>query len=313
MKSNHQTLQNSLRCLQHPLSLASIAILLFNDHVLKIISPSWLTGKLSDFAGLFFFPFVMAAFLGLALSRTRLTSRQIGWMAFGLVALWFTLLKLFQPVNSLTSEFASVMVGFRVHFIPDWTDLLAMAVLLPAWGLWRQDFRLRSPGRGYLVLSIGILAAIASSPREWTVTSVTDLAFSGDGIVYAADRETFGTTPYPVAVSMDGGQTWELSQESNVPPGIEDKTYAVQVCHDLNQFRKTCYRVTSNHEFEFLNTDWMSVFPSNGLLVQAYDVILIEWEGKQYMLVAIGESGILRRELPRGNWEIIPICNAESW
>ena len=59
MKSKNPAFENSLACLQHPLTLLSIAILLLNDHVLKVVSPSWLTGKLSDFAGLFFFPIIV--------------------------------------------------------------------------------------------------------------------------------------------------------------------------------------------------------------------------------------------------------------
>jgi len=55
------TLHIALRCLRHPATLISISLLLFNDHVLKIAAPSPLTGKLSDFAGLFFFPFLLAA------------------------------------------------------------------------------------------------------------------------------------------------------------------------------------------------------------------------------------------------------------
>lgn len=49
------------RAVVHPITLGSLAILLVNDHVLKAAYPGWLTGKLSDFAGLAFIP-VMVAF-----------------------------------------------------------------------------------------------------------------------------------------------------------------------------------------------------------------------------------------------------------
>jgi len=61
-----QSLERSLRALGHPLSLASVAFLVANDHLLKRAYPSVLTGKLSDFAGLFFFPFLLTALFGLA-------------------------------------------------------------------------------------------------------------------------------------------------------------------------------------------------------------------------------------------------------
>ena len=43
----------------HPLALASIALLIVNDHVLKSLWPGTITGKLSDFAGLVFFPLLL--------------------------------------------------------------------------------------------------------------------------------------------------------------------------------------------------------------------------------------------------------------
>ena len=49
--------------LLHPLPLAAIALTALNDHLLKGSGalPGWLTGKLSDFAGLFFFPIAVVA------------------------------------------------------------------------------------------------------------------------------------------------------------------------------------------------------------------------------------------------------------
>jgi hypothetical protein len=49
------------RAVVHPVTLASLAVLLVNDHVLKAAFPGPITGKLSDFAGLAFIP-VVAAF-----------------------------------------------------------------------------------------------------------------------------------------------------------------------------------------------------------------------------------------------------------
>src|SRR5690606_8292496 len=42
--------------LLHPAPLAAIGLLLLNDHWLKAAFPGSITGKLSDFAGLAFFP-----------------------------------------------------------------------------------------------------------------------------------------------------------------------------------------------------------------------------------------------------------------
>jgi hypothetical protein len=313
MNLNNQNFQNSLRCLQHPITLLSIVLLLVNDHVLKIVGPSWLTGKLSDFAGLFFFPFIVAAGLGVLLSKFNFTSRHIGLLAFGSVAIWFALLKTLPAINSFTDQFISLLIGSPTQFILDATDLIGLLAIIPSWKLWNQHQIWKPTNLAYVALSIGACAAIATSPREWTVTSVTDLEYSQEGTLYAADKQTFSEESYPVAKSSDGGLTWERDFDREKLPKDEEKVFPIEVCHNLHQFGKTCYRVTSNREFEFLNTSWMKVFPSNGLSIKAYDILIYTWEGKEYMLVAIGEAGVLRRELPDGNWEIIPVINAESW
>src|SRR5262245_40893240 len=46
-------------CLCTRTSIVAVGVLLLNDHVLKAAVPSWLTGKLSDFAGLYFAPYLV--------------------------------------------------------------------------------------------------------------------------------------------------------------------------------------------------------------------------------------------------------------
>lgn len=55
----------------HPLPMAAVLLLAINDHWLKQAHPSALTGKLSDFAGLFFFPLLLEAFVEVALAWGR--------------------------------------------------------------------------------------------------------------------------------------------------------------------------------------------------------------------------------------------------
>ncbi len=59
------------RPLLHPLVLGSLLVLVVNDHVLKRVHPSFLTGKLSDIAGVFLLPFVFVAAFELFASKTR--------------------------------------------------------------------------------------------------------------------------------------------------------------------------------------------------------------------------------------------------
>lgn len=54
--------------LLHPAVWLSIGLLLLNDHYLKARYGNWWTGKLSDFAGMIFFPFLLQAAWELLLS-----------------------------------------------------------------------------------------------------------------------------------------------------------------------------------------------------------------------------------------------------
>ncbi len=100
-----------------PVALA-IAVTAINDHVLKAAWPGVVTGKISDFSGLFFFPFLITALCG-----------SPRWIAHAAVAtaIVFTALKM-----------SGLEVGpFRV--VADPTDLLALVSPLGAvaYARWR--------------------------------------------------------------------------------------------------------------------------------------------------------------------------------
>ncbi len=59
--SPNLSFRRALVSLSHPLSIAAIGLLLFNDHLWRKVAPSWLTGKIGDFAWLIFAPFLLAA------------------------------------------------------------------------------------------------------------------------------------------------------------------------------------------------------------------------------------------------------------
>ena len=157
----------------HPLPLAAVALLAVNDHLLKGsgLLPGWMTGKLSDFAGLFFFPLLLAA---LARGALRLAGRAgvepPRALAAGTAALTgtaFALLKLSAPFNAWVAGIWGVNAM-------DATDLLALT-MLPA----SAAFMLRragrvpvriAPVRGAL-LRIRDLAAVAAAGAASMATS----------------------------------------------------------------------------------------------------------------------------------------------
>ncbi|MEX0766974.1 MAG: hypothetical protein WD029_00700 [Microthrixaceae bacterium] len=64
--------------LLHPVALLSLGLVIFNDQVLKVYFPSSLSGKLSDFAGLIYFPLLLVAVVELLRKISRCRPWELG-------------------------------------------------------------------------------------------------------------------------------------------------------------------------------------------------------------------------------------------
>jgi len=136
--------------LLQPLAIAAIALLLLNDHLLKSIAPGVLTGKLSDIAGLVFFPLLLVAVVELALAAAgrwsgpdpRLITAAVAatGIAFAAVKLvpgaegvYEQVLGLaqwpFRALAALIAGGSAAGVPTRVDLTRDTTDLVALVAL----------------------------------------------------------------------------------------------------------------------------------------------------------------------------------------
>lgn len=315
---HNQSFQNSLKCFQSPATWVSIFILLINDHLLRTTYPSWVTGKLSDFAGIFFFPFLIAVVFSIFFDKFNLSIRATGQTIFGLVIVWFILLKTSPFANQLTAELTSLVVGFPTKFSLDVTDLISLVVLIPAWKIWTQpSFSIKNQ-KAYLGLALATLAIIADSPpAPPSISKITSLEYYKDGIVYAADREASKEEDYyPAARSLDGGITWEEAPEVI---NIAERGLPIKQCSHL--YPEICYKLPKSGRLQELasNGTWIDVKgleieinPYETKKIKVYDLILFEWEEKEYTIIAIGEYGIWRRELPNGDWSEISVLAADE-
>ncbi len=139
-----------------PITIAALVILIANDWWLKPSSwaPAELTGKLSDFAGLLFFPLLMTSLvdcallglfrLGLAvdfsLRRWKLAVSIVGTgTVFCALKLWpwFT-----DQVLALAAR-----LGLSAQIVLDPLDLLALPMLALAWWLGRREISQMPLGR----------------------------------------------------------------------------------------------------------------------------------------------------------------------
>lgn len=136
-----------------PLPLAAVALLVVNDHLLKGsgLLPGWLTGKLSDVAGLFFFP-VLLAYVGGRLSTYRRRIAQISVLCTGAA---FALLKLSPWAAAVASRVWGVVVC-------DGSDLLALPALVGAYLYLRRPAPISGAGSLWLQRGAVLVAAWAS-------------------------------------------------------------------------------------------------------------------------------------------------------
>lgn len=154
-----------------PLFIFSVMLMLLNDHILKGTwhFPAAVTGKLSDFAFLFFIPVVMAFVFRV---KTK----------FGLSLSYVVVGILFSAINVSPNFSRFVEVLFGSVFIPlvlwpDVTDLAALAMLpCSALFLWRKKPMRYVPYFKYLQYSLVLLClvtCVATSPYHrgyWRAT-----------------------------------------------------------------------------------------------------------------------------------------------
>ena len=150
----------------HPLVLCAVALLLINDHILKAASPGLITGKLSDLAGMAFFPVVLVSLWELSLAVVgRWTGPRLraAVVAVGLTGAVFALVKttslgarafgqavtigqwlLHVPSAVLSGSFG--IPGPPATVVVDPYDLVALPGLLLALAvLWRRVKRAQDP------------------------------------------------------------------------------------------------------------------------------------------------------------------------
>jgi len=335
-----KSLTIGLRALSHPLTLLSISVLLLNDHLLKAASPNVLTGKLSDFAGLFFFPFLLIALLSLPLERFRLQPRHIAALAFGGTAIGFSLIKTTFWANILMVSGMEKLLGLPVQIIQDPTDLIALVVLWPAWLLWKRMEQLQSrqsAGKlAYFIMGLASIASVASAVCHYSY-NIERLVSHGNDI-YAASREIYAAPKEYVFVrSQDGGQSWDpLSSSEDLPPQVlktfeQDLDLPKVLCAPENP--QMCYRVAGKEMVEASNDggeSWQIVWeipagrrqymqrvknlpgpPNCGsvLNIGPHDIAILAYGNTHIAVVAMGTQGVVVRS-PDGIWQRFSVINA---
>ena len=133
----------------HPVPLVALVVLAVNDHYLKHagILPRWLTGKLSDFGGLLFFPLLLTALADtLAYFVARLTGAKWDYSLrrWKIVAACVATAAVFTPLE-LSAAYGRFYtetlgrIGFPSETDADLTVLLALVMIpVAGWLGWRE-------------------------------------------------------------------------------------------------------------------------------------------------------------------------------
>lgn len=155
--------------LLHPIALAALAVLAANDHWWKASHPGWLTGKLSDVAGMMFFPLLaLVAVERVVARRSRALAIAVAASSIGFAlvktvpaatAAFGHLLGILQWPAAATAALLrgdAVPGAIAASAVTDPTDLLAVPFVAVAVIIARRS--------GYLDVPV---AEQASHPDSW--------------------------------------------------------------------------------------------------------------------------------------------------
>lgn len=327
--------------------LASVAVLVANDHLFKAAFPGPVTGKISDFVG----PAAVAVVAAVLIGRTS---------AVVLTALGFTALK---TVPGVAEAAEPVLGGVTLR---DATDLVGLVVLpfvwralAPAPGREPHDAVASTPAalapapsdrqaRGTVrtvgphstrtavdwmrtkVLPVGgaALAVVAfTATGQARLTGVDSLAVSGDTVfaelVVADDEE-----PAAVARSLDGGLTWEAiddDAQSGAQTGVPAE--AARGSEEACRRDGRCFAARGGAiEEKGPDGEWSTAFsleggrremieyrrPSGGTdLDELFEsVVVVDGAEGESVVVAARDQGVVVLG-PSGRWERTAVLDAK--
>ncbi len=137
-----------------PLFLIALFLLLINDLYLKSAFPNFLTGKISDFAGLLIFPMCFSVLF----PKIRKTIH----IATGLLFLWW---KSVYANDFIT--FCNEFLPFSIARVIDFSDNIALVMIPLSYFYW-EKFENKYLSQSYIYLSLGMsfFAFTATSKRQ---------------------------------------------------------------------------------------------------------------------------------------------------
>ena len=192
-----------LHSLSHPISIVALIVLLLNDHLWRRVAPSWLTGKIGDFAWLIFAPFLLAALLAWVWPKRNEFVGRLSIIGVGVI---FGLAKTVPAFHTLTIDVLEFLTRWPNILRLDPTDLLALPALLIAGWIWERSATrsVRLPYRGWVLLPLAMLATMADS----------GMPFAGLNCLWHLDDQILVSDIFGSYISRDAGLSWTENSQT---------------------------------------------------------------------------------------------------
>jgi hypothetical protein len=210
-------MKNKLNSINNIPFLACLGILLVNDFYLKAEYPNWLTGKLSDFCGLFVFVLFWAALFP--------TKKQLICVSTGLLFIFWK-----SPYSQTGIDFFSEYF-YPIHRVVDITDLMALSILPIAFYFNPHPFQFKFNPFPLALLSIFAFCA-TSMPRPTQRFEQPQYLLFKSGLTYFTTSES--PNQYEV-YPLDSLVIIHIKEIAiKQLPAIDDDFHKVQVLRDLD-------------------------------------------------------------------------------
>ena len=158
----------------HPVTLLAVALLLVNDWVLKPRYHGFVTGKLSDIAGLAFAPVILSSAIGLVLHAAASMGARIDpslsrhrlLLCIAATAVGFTVVKLSPAASQGVAQMLGHL-GREASIYLDPSDLFCLPALGIAYAIGRDELRRVPLGRPAAIHRLGRAASPALDDSRW--------------------------------------------------------------------------------------------------------------------------------------------------
>ncbi|MCL9807381.1 hypothetical protein NAT51_17775 [Flavobacterium amniphilum] len=204
----------NLNHLYRPLFLLGLVLLITNDLYFKYAFPGKITGKLSDFAGLFIFPYFFSVFF--------VRQAKYIYIATGLFFIYWKL-EISQPFI----DFISAMTNLRFYRTVDFTDLFALHILPFSYHYYRKETQTSTKPNfaiNVILLFICCFSFVATTlPEEQDIS--LDLT-SGKGYILSVSQQEINKEYNDPSHMSTGKDAFRIDAlETMVYTDIEVKKY----------------------------------------------------------------------------------------